>query len=631
MPIHVSVGAAKTTATLTPPTTITVTNSRTDVHTLILTPAVSTTATDATDADAPWSASRKVSPDGMMRMSLAGKTRGDGCGGASPTAVAVAATVDAAVVDDDSGVGGSGGRDSVGSGDAAASPLPSPVTDWCVQPPRQPLSDGLPYRSLALSVGDKGSNGDCDNGAGADGAVATATPTETPAVVAAAATTPPLPPPTAVAWAAATPYCLTRRYTLTGVLSTSGLSPVLAATDRATGATVAVKVLTKNTQCAATPAGRSALAREVAVLRSLSPHPAIVGYVDVAEDSTAVYLVTEALLGGDLLAAVRRRPFGLRAALRVALQLLEGLAACHAVGVAHRDVKLANVVVSRTGAQVKLVDFGLCHWRRVPLAAALPRRPSPATAAEGGVSSDGFGGGGGGTFDAVWQRTPQPPPGTFPFPSGTPRTAAAVRTPVGTPGYVCPEIVDGRPYIPEEADVYGVGVVLYALVARGMPPSGLRGEVPRPSGLGGGRRRYVHPLRSAAAPPPSTPTTTATGSPTGPPPPPSPPPAPPPPQPPLPPPPPSTTPPRPSLSPVPLSGRWATAHPQVVALLRALLAPRGLDRPTAAAAAVWVNALLRDPPGGGGGGCGDRSLRHANHYRRHRGRRSTPVAGQPAA
>ena len=76
----------------------------------------------------------------------------------------------------------------------------------------------------------------------------------------------------------------------------------------------------------------------------------------------------------NLLQVLESRPGGLHPA-KVRLftwQLVKAVAACHARGVAHRDVKPENILVSRDGETLKLCDFGFAR--------VLPSRRAPAAA-----------------------------------------------------------------------------------------------------------------------------------------------------------------------------------------------------------------------------------------------------------
>ena len=110
---------------------------------------------------------------------------------------------------------------------------------------------------------------------------------------------------------------------------------------------------------------RSALENEISMMRGLS-HPNIVRYlgVDVAKDLLAIFL--EYVPGGSLRSLLDR--FGKLEEVIVRLysrQILFGLEYLHANGIAHRDIKAANVLVSNDGS-VKLADFGASKRIAVP-------------------------------------------------------------------------------------------------------------------------------------------------------------------------------------------------------------------------------------------------------------------------
>ena len=72
--------------------------------------------------------------------------------------------------------------------------------------------------------------------------------------------------------------------------------------------------------------------------------------------------------------AQARRRFRVDQALAVAIDIAEALAAAHAAGIVHRDVKPANIMLTRSGA--KLLDFGLARLRP-SLAGRCTRHASP--------------------------------------------------------------------------------------------------------------------------------------------------------------------------------------------------------------------------------------------------------------
>ncbi len=105
-------------------------------------------------------------------------------------------------------------------------------------------------------------------------------------------------------------------------------------------------------------AGRERFIGEVTALRRLS-HPGIVEVVDSGTERDRLWLAMELVEGQPLddwvnrVAGVNR----LRRLLRAGLEVANALAAAHDVGILHRDVKPANVLVDAAG-RVKLVDFG---------------------------------------------------------------------------------------------------------------------------------------------------------------------------------------------------------------------------------------------------------------------------------
>ncbi len=107
------------------------------------------------------------------------------------------------------------------------------------------------------------------------------------------------------------------------------------------------------------PAFRARFAREAQLLaRVEGPHTARVLAADV--DADPAYLALEYVEGLTVHELVENRaPLPERQLRSLAVALAQGLAAVHAVGVVHRDLKPTNVVLSPTGP--KLIDFGIAH------------------------------------------------------------------------------------------------------------------------------------------------------------------------------------------------------------------------------------------------------------------------------
>ncbi|CAE8720523.1 unnamed protein product [Polarella glacialis] len=113
------------------------------------------------------------------------------------------------------------------------------------------------------------------------------------------------------------------------------------------------------------------LHRELAILRSLPPHPRIVKLVDGLEEGDWYFLVLELIRGGDMFGVLKARS-GPRACLlepeasHVFWQLVDGLAFLHGRGIIHRDLKLENTLIESEKRKAELVlysikisDFGL--------------------------------------------------------------------------------------------------------------------------------------------------------------------------------------------------------------------------------------------------------------------------------
>ncbi|KAJ8747742.1 hypothetical protein K2173_013067 [Erythroxylum novogranatense] len=144
----------------------------------------------------------------------------------------------------------------------------------------------------------------------------------------------------------------------------------------------------------------------------LSPHPNIVQIFDVYDSEDSLSIVMELCESYSLYDLVIRTSGGLNEVKSATImrQLLEAIAHCHRFNIVHRDIKPDNVLFDSRN-RVKLADFG---------------------------SADRLGAGEG------------------------------MRSVVGTPYYVAPEVLTGREYN-EKVDVWSAGVVLYVMLA-GIPP-----------------------------------------------------------------------------------------------------------------------------------------------------------------
>lgn len=145
------------------------------------------------------------------------------------------------------------------------------------------------------------------------------------------------------------------RYVVLGELGRGGMSVVYAAYDPELDRRVALKVVRAD-QMSATH--RARLHREAQALARLS-HPSVVTVFDVGDLATDTFVAME-LVDGMSLREWSKQQRTWREVVRVVLAAGRGLAAAHAAGIVHRDVKPDNIMLSPAGA-VKLVDFGLAR------------------------------------------------------------------------------------------------------------------------------------------------------------------------------------------------------------------------------------------------------------------------------
>ncbi len=118
----------------------------------------------------------------------------------------------------------------------------------------------------------------------------------------------------------------------------------------------AVKVL--GALLAADPALRTRFAREAAALRALS-HPGIVRVLAEGEDRGFCWYAMERVDGPDLRARLEQGPMPAAEVVELGRSLLHTLAAVHAKGFVHRDIKPGNILLAPTGP--KLCDFGIAR------------------------------------------------------------------------------------------------------------------------------------------------------------------------------------------------------------------------------------------------------------------------------
>ena len=206
-------------------------------------------------------------------------------------------------------------------------------------------------------------------------------------------------------------------YRMERQLGRGGMGVVYLAEDTRLGRKVAVKILPK--EFSTDSARKERLRLEARAAAALS-HPAIATVFSLEELEGRLCLVSEYVRGDTLRAELDHGPFSLDLLIDTGIQVSRGLAAAHAAGVIHRDLKPDNIIRSIQG-EVKILDFGIAHLD-APGAGSSPR------------------------LTAVGQA-------------------------VGTPGYMSPEQLDGAEIDPR-SDIFALGVLLYELATGGHPFTG---------------------------------------------------------------------------------------------------------------------------------------------------------------
>ena len=144
-------------------------------------------------------------------------------------------------------------------------------------------------------------------------------------------------------------------YRIDGVLGRGGMGVVYRATDTKLHRPVAIKFLS----VAVTDAQAKRRFQQEAKTASGLNHPHIVTVYDVGEHDGQQYIVSELVDGGTLdqwSSATRHKNW--RQSVELLTGIADGIAAAHAAGVLHRDIKPGNVLIGNNG-YAKLADFGL--------------------------------------------------------------------------------------------------------------------------------------------------------------------------------------------------------------------------------------------------------------------------------
>ena len=155
------------------------------------------------------------------------------------------------------------------------------------------------------------------------------------------------------------------RYRLLGLIAAGGFGEVWRARDERLNAVVAIKRIKFDPNASAIE--RSELIaraeREARHAVALRDEPNVVAVYDVVTEDGLPWVVMRLVDGGSLAQELKRRTrLEPEQAFEIALGVLKALEAAHRLGIVHRDVKPANIMLSNDG-QVLLADFGIAKHR----------------------------------------------------------------------------------------------------------------------------------------------------------------------------------------------------------------------------------------------------------------------------
>ena len=211
-------------------------------------------------------------------------------------------------------------------------------------------------------------------------------------------------------------------YQVLSLLGAGGMGEVYLARDPRLDRTVALKILPG--QLAADADRMQRFTREAKAASALN-HPNVATIYDVGESDGISFIVMEHVEGETLLARISRR-MTTPEVVDIAVQAADALDLAHAKGITHRDVKPANLMLTRRGV-VKVLDFGVAKMARSD---------------EGSLTGD-------------WTVEP----------------VTAVGRVVGSGPYMSPEQIVGGDVDPR-SDVFSLGVVIYQMATGQLPFSG---------------------------------------------------------------------------------------------------------------------------------------------------------------
>jgi len=223
------------------------------------------------------------------------------------------------------------------------------------------------------------------------------------------------------------------RYVVLRRLGAGGMGVVYLGYDRELDRTVAVKLLRgQSSGDGARSRGEARLLREARALARID-HPNLIAIYEVGTEKDAVFIAMERVLGSTLAQWQREGPRPWREIVELYRQAGRGLAAAHAAGLVHRDFKPSNVLISDDGdgqgLRARVVDFGLAR-----------------------TSSAGE--------ESEAQRGDEETEAGVRVRASASASLTATGALLGTPAYMAPEQIDGRP-ADARSDQFSFALALY--------------------------------------------------------------------------------------------------------------------------------------------------------------------------
>ena len=144
-------------------------------------------------------------------------------------------------------------------------------------------------------------------------------------------------------------------YRIVSKLGAGGQGAVYEAVNTSLERTVVLKVLPP--ELTANEVNLARFEREAKLASSLD-HPNICAIHDLDFADGVHFIIMQHVEGLNVRELVNGRPLELKTALSIAIQVCDALAAAHARGIVHRDIKANNIMVTSDG-KAKVLDFGL--------------------------------------------------------------------------------------------------------------------------------------------------------------------------------------------------------------------------------------------------------------------------------